>query len=161
MQKFPRKKLCQLVTKYGPSLCDDPLSCEGLLRDYCGNHQREIFVLVCALKEQAPSDLLASCDTMPYELVQIRLTKRICHNCALTKNAATWAVESWAIALGIITYNDIKKNNIKKKKRNSKQKHKNSCQSSNRKKARLGNIQSIKRRMSNFITNLFKRINKL
>jgi hypothetical protein len=149
------------VIKYGHSLCNDSLSCEGLLRDYCGNYHREIFVLVCALKEQVPSDLMATRDTMPYDLVQIRLTKRICRNCALTKNAATWAVESWALALGIITYNDIKKNSIKKQKRNSKRTHKNSCQSSNREKAKLESIKGIKSRISNFITNLFKRMKKL
>ena len=160
MQKLPRKKLCQLVTKYGRSVCDDPLSCEGLLRDYCGNHQREIFVLVCALKEQVPSDLLASCDTMPYELVQMRLIKRMCHNFALTKNAATWAVESWALALGIITYNDIQNNSIKKQKRNSKRKHKNKFQSSSRRKTNLGSIKNIKKRIDSFITNFFKGIKK-
>lgn len=161
MQKLPRKKLCQLVTKYGRSVCDDPLSCEGLLRDYCGAHQREIFVLVCALKEQVPSDLLATRDTMPFELVQIRLTKRMCHNFALTKNAATWAVESWALALGIITYNDIKKNSIKKQKRNSKPKNSNRHHFPNRSKTKFGSLKSIRKKISSFISNLFKRMKTL
>ena len=48
----------------------------------------------------------------------MKLTKQLCNNLALTKNAAEWAVESWALALGIITCSDIKKKKIEKQRRN-------------------------------------------
>lgn len=118
MKELPRKKLCYLVTRYGRSVCDDSLSCEGLLRDVCGEYHREVFVLVCALKEQIPSELLRSHDNIPHSMLMMKLTKRLSNNLALTKNAAKWAVESWALALGIITYNDIKMKNIQKQKVN-------------------------------------------
>ena len=118
MKELPRKKLCQIITQYGRSICNDPLCCEGLLRDLCGEHYREVFVLVCALKEQIPSKLLTSHDSIPNNMLMMKLTKQLCNNLALTKNAAEWAVESWALALGIITCSDIKKKKIKKQRRN-------------------------------------------
>ncbi len=45
MNEFPRQKLCELIAQYGHSLCDDPRRCEALLRDYCGQNRKEIFVL--------------------------------------------------------------------------------------------------------------------
>ena len=44
MKNFPRRKLCELITQYGIELCDDPVRCEGLLRDFCGKYKKEIFI---------------------------------------------------------------------------------------------------------------------
>lgn len=101
MNELPRQKLCELITQYGHSLCDDPRRTEALLRDFCGAHKREIFCLVSALKERVAADLLASQDGVPQEVLLARLTKRLRDNMALTEDAARWAVESWALALGM------------------------------------------------------------
>ena len=50
MNNQPRQKLRELIIEYGRLLCDDPRRCEALLKDYCGQHKREIFVLISALK---------------------------------------------------------------------------------------------------------------
>ena len=58
MHDLPRQKLRELIIEYGRSLCDDPRRCEALLKDYCGQYKREIFVLVSALKNRVAEDLI-------------------------------------------------------------------------------------------------------
>ena len=103
MNEMPRQKLSELIATHGRSLCDDPRRCEGLLRDYCGAHKREIHVLVSALKERVAADLLGSQGGVPREVLFARLAKRLEDNLGLAAEAAHWAVESWALALGVIT----------------------------------------------------------
>lgn len=115
MNDLPRKTLSEIIRQHGASLCDDPLRCEGLLRDLCGDHRREIYVLVAALKERVPADLLGSQGHIPKEVIWARLTKRLMDELALTEDAARWAVESWALALGGISGMDLKKRRVRKK----------------------------------------------
>jgi WD40 repeat protein len=93
-----------MIARYGPALADDPRRTEALLRDFCGAYKREIFCLVSALKEQVASDLLASRDRVPHQVLLAQLTRRLRDNLALTEDAARWAVESWALALGVIEH---------------------------------------------------------
>lgn len=102
MNDLPRQTLIELYTRYGPSLSDDPKRTEGLLRDYCGEHKREIFALVSALNEGVAADLLALGDSVPYQVLLAQLTRRLQDDLALAEDAAQWAVDSWALALGVI-----------------------------------------------------------
>ena len=108
MNDLPRQKLKEIIIQYGRSLCDEPQRCEGLLRDLCGQYQKEIAVLVGALKERVPADLLASQNSTPPVVFLARLTKKLQDNLGLAEEAARWAVESWALALGVISSNDLK-----------------------------------------------------
>ncbi len=110
MNELPRQKLSEIIAQYGRYLCDNPQRCEGLLRDFCGQHRKEISALVGALKEGVPTELRSSQNTVPKELLLARLTKRLQDNLALADDAARWAVESWALALGVISNNDLKTN---------------------------------------------------
>jgi hypothetical protein len=110
MNDLPRQKLKEIIIQYGRSLCDEPQRCEGLLRDLCGKYQKEIAVLVGALKERVPADLLASQNSTPPVVFLARLTKKLQDNLGLAEEAARWAVESWALALGVISSNDLKTN---------------------------------------------------
>jgi formylglycine-generating enzyme required for sulfatase activity len=105
MNQLPRQKLCEIISKYGRSVCDDPRKCEGLLRDFCGEYKGEINVLVGALKERVAADLLTSQTNVPHEVILARLTKRLIDDLFLAEDAARWAVESWALALGVISSN--------------------------------------------------------
>lgn len=98
MDDLARKKLCQIVARYGLS-ATEARRCESLLKDYCGQLKREIFVLVCAVREQVVVDLLGAQESVPHELLLPLLSKRLQQNLALTEEAAHWAVESWALAL--------------------------------------------------------------
>lgn len=106
MNNIPRQQLYQLIATYGPSLCDDPRRCEALLKDLCAQYRPEVSVLIGALKEKVAAELLASQKNMPQTVLLARLTKRIRENLALTEDAARWAVESWALALGVISNTD-------------------------------------------------------
>src|ERR671920_1704557 len=103
MHDAPRQTLRELIARHGPGLCSDARRCEGLLRDLCGEHRREINILVSALKERVPLDLLAAQSAMPRGLLIARLAKRLEDQLALTGEAARWAVDSWALALGVVT----------------------------------------------------------
>ncbi len=102
MNDLPRQQLRKLIATYGRSLCNDPRQCEALLKDFChGQYRREISVLVGALKERVAADLLASQNSEPHEVLLARLARRLHDNLALADDAALWAVESWALALGV------------------------------------------------------------
>jgi hypothetical protein len=103
---FTRQKLREIILQYGRSLCDDPRRCEALLRDFCGQYRQEVSVLVSALKERVAEDLLASPNSVPSAILLARLTKRLQDDLGLTQEAARWAVESWALALGVISEAD-------------------------------------------------------
>src|SRR5438093_11707655 len=109
MNELPRQKLCELIAKYGESLCDEPLKCEGLLRDLCGQYRLEVNVLIDAIKERITTDLRSSSDSVPLEVTLARLTKRFQDHRGATPETARWVVESWALALGKISANDLSK----------------------------------------------------
>ena len=102
MHDLPRQKLRELIVSHGPELCDEPQRVEGLLRDHCGAHRREINVLVGALRERIPAELRNAQRAIPIEVQVARLEKRLQDNLGLTADAASWAVESWALALGVL-----------------------------------------------------------
>ena len=104
MNEFPRTKLCEVIKSLGLTserLSTDPKLIKGLLLDLCGQHRREINVLVLALAEGFVEKLTKSQDGSP----QIRVAtaaRRFCEEFALTEDAATWGINSWAIALAIV-----------------------------------------------------------
>jgi predicted RNA-binding Zn-ribbon protein involved in translation (DUF1610 family) len=108
MDTLPRQRLTELVGRYGHDVADDPRRCEALLRDMCPQHKREIFVLVSAVKECVPRELLGSSSGIPKAVLVSRLTKRLHENLGVAENLARWAVESWALALGIASTNDLR-----------------------------------------------------
>lgn len=102
MNELPRQKLCEIIIQYGQDVYDNPQRCEGLLRDFCPQHRKEIAVLVGALKDGIPSQLRASKNSVPQTILLARFSKRLQDNLGLAEEAAIWAVESWALALGVI-----------------------------------------------------------
>ena len=108
MNNEPRQKLRELVARHGPAVVHDRRRCEGLLRDCCGEHRREIAVLVMALEEHVPADLLAASAGLPREALLPRLARRLSDNLALSEEAARWSVNSWALALGVISDDELK-----------------------------------------------------
>ncbi len=103
MNNTPRQALRKIIAKYGNDLASDRRRVEGLLKDLSGEFRREINVLTNALEERVPLDLLAAAKSTPRELLLTKLTKRLEDNLGLTKEASNWAVDSWALALGVLT----------------------------------------------------------
>jgi hypothetical protein len=107
MNNKPRQMLRRIIAKYGNDLCGDARRCKGLLKDLCGEYRREINVLTIAVEERIPLDLLAAGNSMPRELLITRLAKRLEDNLGLTTEASHWSVDSWALALGVITESEV------------------------------------------------------
>lgn len=107
MNNLPRQALRRILAKHGNEVCGDAGRCENLLKDSCGSYRREINVLVAAVEDRVPMDLLAANRSMPQELLLTRLEKRLEEQTAMTREAARWAVESWALALNVATDAEI------------------------------------------------------
>nr|WP_329606425.1 GUN4 domain-containing protein [Cylindrospermopsis raciborskii] len=98
MNDLPRQKLKEIIIQYGRDLCDNPKRCGAFLNDYCGQYRREIFLLISALKQGVAKDLLNS-GNIPVEVLLGRLINQMQNDLGLTKEAAQYAVESWAQVL--------------------------------------------------------------
>jgi hypothetical protein len=110
MENLPQQKLRELYVTYGRALCDDYQRCEALLRDLCGPYmrdqstafKREIHLLIEALKDGAPVELLTLPPGVPREARLAVLTQRLRANTGLSLEAARWAIDSWAQAMGLV-----------------------------------------------------------
>ena len=102
MHPLPRRALRRLLTQYGPALLDDPARVDALLADLCGPQQRERFLLIHALRERIPAELLAQPQGGP--LHWRRLSQRLQRRYGFSDGAAQWAIESWALALNLAPF---------------------------------------------------------
>lgn len=103
MNDLPRHTLARIIAEDGREICASPKRIEALLRDLCGQYRREINIIVGALEERVAADLIAAGNAVPREALLARLAARLRDNLAYTPEAARWGVETWAIALGIIS----------------------------------------------------------
>src|SRR5277367_2887381 len=101
MSSTPRDVLIDIVAKRGEPLLASPLRTEGLLKDYCGEFRREIFVLVSCLRVGVVEQLRRQ-GGPSVKLVCARLALKLEQNLAISSDVAKWAVESWAIAVGLL-----------------------------------------------------------
>ena len=100
MHEISREKLAEIVRLYGQIVTEDPRRVEALLRDYCPHNTREINLIVNAAREQVPAGLLAASEAQPISVLTDHLSQQLCVELGITTQAARWAVESWALALG-------------------------------------------------------------
>src|ERR1700733_16069950 len=101
MSTTPREILTEIVSRHGEPLLASPLRVEGLLKDYCGEFRREIFVLVSCLRVGVVEQLRRQ-GGPSVKLICARLALKLEQNLAISSDVAKWAVESWAIALGLL-----------------------------------------------------------
>jgi hypothetical protein len=102
MNQIPREKLREIIAKNGDVILNDPGRCEGLLRDHCGPHRREISALVGAMQERVPVELKGSWQTaMTPEAMRARMVQRLEEHRGLAPEVADWAVDAWSYALGV------------------------------------------------------------
>jgi len=102
MNQQPLQILRDWINTQGPGVCDDPRQVEAYLKDFCGQHKREIFVLVQAIREKVVADLRQG-PTPPFtpEIFQARLAQRLHDNLGLSEDIARWTVAGWCEVLGI------------------------------------------------------------
>lgn len=103
---IPRRSLVSIVARYGAEVGGNPRLCQGLLRDFCGEHRREIQVLVRAVDERIPEELARDSASSPAAVLVSRLADRLRDNQGIADDLALWAVRSWAVALGVLAEGD-------------------------------------------------------
>lgn|GEM_PF-1522497 len=105
MNNLVREALCRIIEEH-PSLYDDANRCSAMLADeLLGKHTGDIDIIVGAIKEKIPAKML---QLKGKELTQAQLDsfKKELHDKRSTdETAAQWVVESWALALGLISSN--------------------------------------------------------
>ncbi|RLT34338.1 MAG: SH3 domain-containing protein [Chloroflexi bacterium] len=101
MHPQPRRELQALLRRYGPGLAADTQRMEALLADLCGEHQREIFVLVHAQRSGILAQLGQMAGQRADSALRRRLAQRLQDRYAFADEAAAWAVDAWADALNV------------------------------------------------------------
>src|SRR5215472_10279478 len=92
--------LKSLLDRYGVALLGESARLRGLLQDECPNAKREISVLLQALDERVPQDLLRVHSGEPIGSLSPRLAKRLEDEKSISVHASRWAVNTWAQGLG-------------------------------------------------------------
>lgn len=90
-----------LVDRYGTGLLGDAGRLRGLLQDEVPQAKKEISVLLLALEEHVPQDLMRVHSGEPISSLSPRLARRLTDDKALSPDAARWAVNAWAQGLGV------------------------------------------------------------
>lgn len=98
-----REALCEIIKLYGRDIGLDAFQCRALLMDFCFSDPLGITLITAACEQRVAADLQTQAGSMPVQLLLRGLTNRLCQNLGKQESAARWAVESWAVALGIIT----------------------------------------------------------
>ena len=99
LDELVTQKLSEILSKHGRPPLTDAKLCENLLKDYCSEYKEEIALLVFAVRERIPSDLLVSHDGLPRDLLRALLIKRLRKDRALSEGAARWVLDSWSQAV--------------------------------------------------------------
>ena len=97
LSESPIRTLSRLLTEHGVGLLEEPARVDALLADLCGEFDRERFLLVHALREGIPTDLLSQKRGITFR--RLRLTRRLQESYGFSDKASQWAVESWSAAL--------------------------------------------------------------
>lgn len=112
MDNVARQKLKRIIATFGVTVCNDIDRCRGLLCDSYPTGKLEIHVLVNALAQRVPQDLLSRAGNLPLDVIASQLTQRLVENYGTTFAAAQWAVESWMFALSMITEAELDKSRV-------------------------------------------------
>ncbi len=92
--------LCGVMNVAGLSILDDAEKVSSLLKEYSrGVYENERNVLILALKDKIPQELLKSHKGFTWVNTSTRLRKRLMENHKMPEDLARWAIETWAKAL--------------------------------------------------------------
>lgn len=109
MNDTPSRVLADIL-KARPELLEDWRLCEALLRDHCGAHEREINLLVSALREGVPLQLRSASQSSPLDVIYKRLVVQLHNRRGIDEALASWAVDVWAQVLGFGHIGDAGRN---------------------------------------------------
>ncbi len=108
MRDAPREILNRLVDERGPNLLDDSRLCESLLRDLCPEDDDAIHLIISGLGIGAATRLRSSVSSaQPTQIVIHQLVQQLKQKRHMAEYAARWAVETIALALKVISPNEL------------------------------------------------------
>jgi tetratricopeptide (TPR) repeat protein len=92
--------LCAVMNVSGVSILDDPEKVSSLLNEYSrGEYENERKILILALRDNIPQELLKSHRGFTLVNTFVKLRKRLMENHKMPEDLARWAIETWAKAL--------------------------------------------------------------
>jgi formylglycine-generating enzyme required for sulfatase activity len=94
-------KLYLIIEKHGLSLIKDQSRCEALIRDYCIATPQELYLLLLALKNQIPLQLIEGKKKLPLTVKKLAL--KLQNKYSIKDDAAKNCVEHWVAGLGLIS----------------------------------------------------------
>lgn len=103
MNNIVRHNLKIIITNYGINICNDPKKFEALLRDLSPQYKREINLLISVLRENIVTELLKLSNKNSIDIALVKLRQRLYDNLGIAPEFATWAIESWALMLEVIS----------------------------------------------------------
>jgi len=113
MNDVPRKNLCELIREQGLNVIQNANKFQNFLNDYTdytkGDFKKERKCLNDALTEGIPDTLLAKKNHLSYPQLSQQLSQKLVNNLGIIPELAQWTVDSWALALGIISESDLLK----------------------------------------------------
>jgi tetratricopeptide (TPR) repeat protein len=101
MNDIARQKLKELISRFGTSLATDRMRCLGMMRDMCREQKKEISGIMTALEEGIPTAIMKP--DFSIEITRKLLILKLENDRGLAKEVAVWSVDTWAIALGVLT----------------------------------------------------------
>ncbi|HNQ71515.1 formylglycine-generating enzyme family protein, partial [Mesotoga prima] len=104
MKDLLREQLIRIVQEYGVDILKDTGKVKGLLKDFCPEEPRgKIFAITQCLREGIHRELIDSSKRKTIRIELSRLIRKIHDNFGLKEDISRWAVETIALALGIIS----------------------------------------------------------
>ena len=97
-----RIKLREILSLHGRSIMAEPSRLRALLMDACPSQNPEIRILMDALQLGIAADLTDPASLSSPDVVLPRWTRRIRFELRRSDEDSKWAVNTWAIALGVI-----------------------------------------------------------
>lgn len=92
--------LCGVMNVAGLSILDDPEKAAALLKEFSkGEYENERTILILALKDKIPQELLKSHRGFTLVNTSVKLRKRLMEHHGIPEDLARWAIETWAKAL--------------------------------------------------------------
>lgn len=99
MDDLASVRLRELIERHGTTLFDPPARLRAMLNDVMPAHRGEVSVLVAAAEEGIPTQLLRVGHLS--EPLAAQLSNQLVERRAIDGQAAMWAVDAWATALGV------------------------------------------------------------
>ena len=116
---FHRTKLHDLISTRGVSICEDIAMPKALLSDAFRNHPSaseakwRILTLALTAEHGVIDELTHTKSSIPYSMIADKLVDNIHASNRIEKESVRWAIDSWALAIGVISSVNFERKKIR------------------------------------------------